>query len=164
MAYNSYQQWLKLNALLPMHGVLVGLKRVRTPYFAAIQTCQFQFALTAIILVVLLCVAIWQLQRAFAGKTLLRRGGSRLRLQLCIDSLFLVIALGCFATGIFLIMQLYLPLIYASQTIPFQFDEPTGLELVGLYTVSLGGPLILLLLSFAGYVEMRLQSRSLAKM
>lgn len=39
VAYNEYQQWLYLNSLLPLHGVFVAMKLIRTPYLAAIQTC-----------------------------------------------------------------------------------------------------------------------------
>lgn len=68
VAYNSYQQWLHFNALMPPHGVYAALKLIGNSYLTAIQVCQYQFALTASILILLLVVVGWQLLRAFTKK------------------------------------------------------------------------------------------------
>ena len=156
VAYNSYQQWLSLNGRLPEHGVFVGLKVIRTQYLAAIQTCQFQFVLTTSVLIVLIGVAFWQLLRSFLKRPTLKHLVSNRRVRLWVSSIFIVIGLCCLIVGVLLITKLYLPLIYAPQINPFQFNEPTVLELIGLFIVSLGGPLILLLVSATGFADIRL--------
>ncbi len=159
VAYNGYQQWLNFNAMLPEHGVFLGLKLIRTSYLAAIQRCQLQFALTASVLVLLIGVAGWRFLRVFAGKIDQARQASNGHIRLLTCFTLFVIGFYCLVLGVLLITKLYLPLIYAPQTLPFQFDEPTTLELIGLFTVSLGGPLTLLLLSVTGYMERRYLSR-----
>jgi hypothetical protein len=159
VAYNGYQHWLNFNALLPLHGVFLGLKLIRTPYLAAIQTCQLQFVLTASVLVLLIGAASWQFLCVFTKKVDQARQASNCHTYLLTCFTLFVIGFCCLVLGVLLIMKLYLPLIYAQQSLPFQFDEPTTLELIGLFTVSLGGPLILLLLSVTSYVEARVLSR-----
>ena len=159
VAYNGYQQWLNFNILLPLHGVFLGLKLIRTPYLAAIQRCQLQFALTLGVLVLLIGAAGWQFLCVFTKKIGQARQMGNRSVHLLKCFILFVTGLFCLALGVLLITKLYLPLIYAPQMLPFQFDEPTTLELIGLYMVSLGGPLILLLLSVTSYVEQRLLSR-----
>ncbi|HVB20502.1 MAG TPA: hypothetical protein VNG51_00970 [Ktedonobacteraceae bacterium] len=159
VAYNGYQQWLNFNAQLPLHGVFLGLKLIRTPYLAAIQTCQLQFALTAGVLVLLIGVAGWQFLCVFTKKTSQARQADNRHVHLLTSYTLFVTGLCCLTLGVLLITKLYLSLIYAPQMLPFPFDEPTTLELIGLYIVSLGGPLILLLLSVTSYVEERSLSR-----
>ena len=151
VAYNSYQQWLHFNALLPMHGVYAALLDIRTSYLAVIQICQFQFALLTSILVLLLGVAGWQLLRACTKKAAHTRLEDNRHGHLWMSGALLLIGLCCLALGVFLITKLYYPLIYTPQEL--QFEEPTTLELIGLFTVSLGGPLILLLLGVTGIVR-----------
>ncbi len=162
VACNGYQRLLYLYSRLPAHGIELGLKVLKIPYQAAIQTCQWQFALAASVLVLLIVGAAWRVRRAFRIKLDLAPGKYTGRLVM---SLFLAaIGLCGLAGGIFLIIKLYLPLINAPQWDPFLFQEPTTLELIGLFTVCLGGPLILLLLGLAGYVERhKLMSRSASR-
>lgn len=153
VAYNGYQRLLYLYSLLPLHGVYLALKLYRTPYQAAIQSCQWQFALAASVLVLLIVGAGWRLWRAFTRKLDLAPGKyyGRLRISLALAA----IGLCGLAVGIFLITHLYWHLIYDPQMDPFLFNEPTILELIGLFIVCLGGPLTLLLLSLASFVERR---------
>ena len=150
VAYTSYQQWLHFNALLPPHGIYAGFYYVRTPYLAALRACQFQFALLASILVLLLGVAGWQLLCTLIKKADQGRLADNHYGYLWMSGAFLLIGLCCLAFGVLLITQ-FNTAFYAPQD--FQFEELTTLELIGLFTVSLGGPLILLLLGVANIVR-----------
>ena len=153
VAYSGYQRWLYLLSQLPQHGVGFALRFYRIPYQAAIQTCQWQFALAASMLVLLIVGAGWRLQRAFTRKLDLAPGKYYGRLVMSLIPIG--IGLCGLAVGIVLIRQLYWPLINDPQMAPFLFNEPTLLELIGLFIVCLGGPLILLLLGLATFVERR---------
>ena len=158
VAYNTYQQWLHFNAQLPLHGhgINLAVSRLRIPYLAAIQTCQIYFTLTASILVLLLGVAGWQLLRAYIKKAAHTRLEANRHEHLWLNGLLLLIGICCLAVGVFLITKLDAP-VYAPQD--FQFEEPTMLELIGLFTVSLGGPLILLLLGITSMVRQSIVPR-----
>lgn len=159
VAYNGYQRLLYLYSRLPQHGVGFAVKLYRIPYQAAIHTCQWQFALAASVLVLLIVGTAWRLRQAFSRKLDLAPGKYTGRFVMSLA--FAAIGLGGLAVGVFLITLLYLPLIYNPQALPYQVNEPTTLELIGLFTVCLGGPLILLLLSLASFVERhKLLSRS----
>lgn len=151
VAYNSYQQWLHFNALMPPHGIYAAVKLIRIPYLTAIQVCQYQFALTASMLILLLVVVGWQLLHAFTKKATHAQLWNNRYGYLWISGLLLLIGLCCLACGVFLITKLSYPLIHIPQD--FQFEEPTTLELIGLFVVTLGGPLILLLQGVIGIVR-----------
>jgi hypothetical protein len=157
VAYNGYQQWLHFNALLPAHGVYLAIKLIRNSYLTAIQVCQYQFALTASILVLLLGVAGWQLLHTCTKQAVQIHMENNRHRYLWMSGLLLLMSLCCFACGVFLITKLSYPLIHVPQD--FQFEEPTTLESIGLYAVSLGGPLILLLLGITGIVRQSITPR-----
>lgn len=151
VVYNGYQQWSDFYERLPAHGrgFVAGLLKTQRQYLAAIQTCQNQFALLAGILVVLLGIAIWQLLRASTKKDAQTRLEDNRHTHLWISCVLLVIGFCCLPFGAFLITA-YSPF-YAPQA--FQYEGSTALALIGLFTVSLGGPLILMLLGVTSIVR-----------
>lgn len=153
IAYNSYQAWLNFNAGLPIHGVSAAFNQIRKAYLAAIQTCQFQFILTVSTLVLVLLAAIWQSGYVFARR---RRTSDRHR-PLWVSIVLFALGLCSLALGVCLILQLYIPLIYAPQD--FSFVEPTNLELVGLFVATLSGPLILWLFGVSSLLETHIGAR-----
>lgn len=165
VAYTGYQQWLHFHTLLRPHGLYAGFYFVRTPYLAVLRACQFQFALLASILIVLLGVAGWQLLRILINKVDRERAVDNHHGYLWMSSVLFVIGFCCLAVGVFLISKLNVPF-YAPQD--YQFERLTALELIGLFTVSLGGPLILLLPGvtnivrhmYPGYHQHSAESRS----
>jgi len=150
VVYNSYQQMLHFYAQLPLHGFNSAFIHMRTAYLAALRACQFQFALLASILVILLGVAGCQLLRTLTKKVAQARLEDNHHGYLWMSGVVLLIGLCCLAFGVFLITKLDVPF-YAPQD--FQFEDLTTLELIGLFTVSLGGPLILLLLGVTTIVR-----------
>lgn len=161
IAYNSYHEWLQLKAslqaVLPQHGVTNAYltHAFGQTYYAAIQTSQLQFALITSALVILLCIAGWQFRRTFTKKAAQTQLMGKYQWGYWKSLFIFTTGLICLLLSIFLIIVFFQPLIRAPQMIPFQFDEPIALELVGFLTVSLGGPLILLLLSAASYRKRR---------
>lgn len=154
VAYNGYQHWLSFNAQLPAHGLNTAFNRMRTPYLIAIQNCQFQFVLVMSLLMLLLCLAGWQIRGAlFRRNTPDRLAGSQ-HIRVWANSIVFLIGLCCLGLSVFLLTKLFLPLVYAPQD--FQFVEPTVLELIGLFVALLAGPFILLLVSTSNYVNRRI--------
>lgn len=154
--YNSYQQLVHFYAQLPLHGFNSAFLYMRTPYLATLQTCQIYFTLTTGILVLLLGVAGWQLLRTSTKKAAHARLEDNRHRHLWISGFLLLIGICCLTLGVFLITKLDGPF-YAPQD--FQFENPTTLELIGLFTVSLGGPLILLLQGITGIVRQAIVPR-----
>lgn len=152
VVYNSYQQWSYFYADGPSSANMTYFFYVRTPYLAAIQICQNQFALLASILIVLLVIAGWQLLRACSKGTAYMQITDDRHVPLWTSCVLFVIGLCCLAFGGFLIGQLHLQLIYLPQD-DYPFNVPMTVELIGLFTVSLGGPLTLLLLSATSIVR-----------
>ncbi len=150
VVYNSYQQMLHFYAHLPLHSFNLVSLHLKTPYLAALRACQFQFALLASILVLLLGVAVWQLLRTITKKADQGRLADNHHGYLWMSGAFLLIGLCCLAFSVLLITQ-FNTTFYAPQD--FQFEGLTTLELIGLFTVSLGGPLILLLLGITNIVR-----------
>lgn len=150
VAYTSYQQWLHFNALLPPHGIYAGFYYVKTPYLAVLRACQFQFTLLASMLVLLLGVAGWQLLRTLTKKADRERPVDNHHEYLWMSGGVLLIGLCCLLFSLFLIRNLDTSF-FAPQD--FQFEGLTTVELIGLFTASLGGPVILLLLGVTNIVR-----------
>lgn len=62
VAFNYYQQWLGITSHSPVHGLIAYEHAVDAIYRADIYRCQIQFAITALLLVLL--VAGWGIFRA----------------------------------------------------------------------------------------------------
>lgn len=153
VAYNGYQRWLYLNLRLPAHGGPVIFMLLSQAELATIQSYQWQFAPAASALVFLLGCATWKLQRAFTRKLDLAPGKYYGRLLMSI--VLSIIGLCGLTVGIFLSNIFYSPLTFTLLEYPFPHNVPTLFILISLFTVCPGGPLILLLLSLAAFMERR---------
>lgn len=157
VVYNGYQQWSYSYTLLPAHGgpVIFQMLQTRPVYLAAIQSCQNQFALLTGILVVLLVIAIWQLLRACNSKNTQTRMKDNRHSSLWTSYILLVISFCCLAFSASLMVKY--DIYYVS--VSFLYTELSTLEFIGLFIVSLGGPLILILLSIASMVGQSREKR-----
>lgn len=149
VVYNGYQQWSYSNTLIPANSDPTRFLyfQARPAYLAAIQSCQNQFALLTGILVVLLVIAIWQLLRACNSKDMQTRMKDNRHRSLWTSYILLVISFCCLAFNASLMVKYY------NVPVSFLYEELSAAEFIGLFIVSLGGPLILILLSIASMVR-----------